>query len=160
MCQHLIEKSRWLEILGELGYGEFHCAEIPLPRIRHQQLLERPLSRLRHAWTLFHDGKDREALAACYDALESLAKGIGYGKPDQSAYAGMLSSVAAEKRESLKLTFDYISKFMHLGRHEPKAPIDIDHRDAELALVLVQACLSYLSRLDLKRHKKGTQAGS
>jgi hypothetical protein len=159
-CYYLVEKSRWLEILGELRYGDFYSADIALPRIHDHKVMERSLSRLQNAWAHFHDGRDREALAACYDALEALAKSLGYGKPDQNAYAGILSGIASEKQESLKLTFDYITKFMHLGRHEQKVPVEIDHRDAELAVVLVQASLSYLSRRDLKREKKGVRASS
>jgi hypothetical protein len=72
-CPIEIPKSKWLELLKAVGYGEFHLAEIPLPRIRKVKALDVSLQHIQRAWEHFLNGSDRETLAACHDAFEKLA---------------------------------------------------------------------------------------
>lgn len=154
-CTIQVAKSRWLELLKDLGYGDYHLAEIPLPSIRQSKLLAPSLNHLQRAWEHFHDGKDRETLAACYDALELFAKKCGSKGPDQNAYAAMLSGVGeSEKIAKLKLAFDHCTKYLHLGRHEHEPRVSLEHKDAELGLLLTHACLAYLSRTEISSKRK------
>jgi hypothetical protein len=160
-CAYEVPKSRWVQLLKEMGYGDYYLAQIPMPRIRQSRAFKRPLLHLQHAWECFQDGKDRETLAACHDALELLSKELGYEKPDQNAYAVMLQVEGeAEKVAKLRMAFDSCTKFLHLGRHEHECPVRLEHKDAELALLLTHACLGYLSKSDLVPRGRNTKSAS
>lgn len=150
-CSIEISKSRWLEHLKAVGYGEFHLAEIPLPRIRKVKALDASLQHLQRAWEHFLNGSDREALAACHDALEKLTKESvsPTSKPDQNAFSKILSGVGPpEKVQKLAHLLSQCASLMHLGRHEHEPPVELDHRDAELAILLTHACVAYLSKAE------------
>jgi hypothetical protein len=158
-CTIEISKSKWLELLRAVGYGEFHLAEIPLPRIRKVKALDASLQHIQRAWEHFLNGSDRETLAACHDALEKLAKESANpnSKPDQNAFSKILSGVGPpEKIQKIALLLSQCANVMHLGRHEHEPHVDIDHRDAELAILLTHACVAYLSKMD----KQGSRAAS
>ncbi len=148
-CAIEIPKSRWLEILKEVGYGEFHMAEIPLPSIRKGKALDASLQHLQRAWEHFLNGSDREAMAACYDALEWIAKHLGNAnsKPDQNVFSNILKGLGhIEKVTSVARVLSQCASLSHLGRHEHKPSVELEHRDAELAILLTHACIAYLSR--------------
>lgn len=160
-CSMEIPKSKWLELLKAVGYGEFHLAEIPLPRINKVKALDASLQHVQRAWEHFLNGNDRETLAACHDALEKLAKESvnASSKPDQNAFAKIVSEVEPpEKKQKLTLLLSQCASLLHLGRHEHKPPVELDHRDAELAMLLTHACMAYLSKMDRPPKGKSTTA--
>jgi hypothetical protein len=61
-CSYEISKSKWLELLKAVGYGEFYMAEIPLPPIKKVKALDASLQHIQRAWEHFLNGSDREAL--------------------------------------------------------------------------------------------------
>ncbi len=148
-CSYEISKSKWLELLKAVGYGEFYMAEIPLPQIKKVKALDASLQHIQRAWEHFLNGNDREALAACHDALEKLAKeSLGaQSKPDQNAFAKILAGTGPpEKVQKVALLLRQCADLLHLGRHEHKPSVELDHRDAELGILLTHACVAYLSR--------------
>ena len=150
-CTIEISKSKWLELLKAVGYGEFHLAEIPLPRIRKVKALDASLQHIQRAWEHFLNGRDRETLAACHDALERLAKESvnPNSKPDQNAFTKILLGVGPpEKVQRIAQILSQCATLMHLGRHEHQPPVELDHRDAELAILMTHACVAYLSKAD------------
>jgi hypothetical protein len=150
-CTVKISKSEWLELLKAVGYGEYHLAEIPLPRIRKVKAIEASVQHIQRAWEHFLNGSDRETLAACHDALEKLAKETvnPNSKPDQNAFSRILSGVGSpEKTQKLAQVLSQCASLLHLGRHEHMPPVELDHRDAELAILLTHACITYLSKIN------------
>jgi hypothetical protein len=148
-CVVKISKSEWLELLKAVGYGEYYLAEIPLPRIKKVKALDASLQHIQRAWEHFLNGSDRETLAACHDALEKLTKESVNGKPDQNAFSKILSGVGPpEKTQKIAQVLSQCASLLHLGRHEHKPAVELDHRDAELALLLTHACIAYLSKTD------------
>jgi hypothetical protein len=150
-CSIEIPKSKWLELLKAVGYGEYHMAEIPLPRIRKVKALDASLQHVQRAWEHFLNGSDRETLAACHDALEKLTKESvnSNSKPDQNAFTQILSPIGPpEKVQKLAQLLSNCASLLHLGRHEHTPSVELDHRDAELALLLTHACVTYLSKAD------------
>ncbi|MGD0162564.1 MAG: hypothetical protein ABSB39_08845 [Candidatus Sulfotelmatobacter sp.] len=150
-CLIEIPKSKWLELLKAVGYGEFHLAEIPLPRIRKVKALDASLQHIQRAWEHFLNGSDRETLAACHDAFEKLAKESvnPNSKPDQMAFSKILSGIGPPKKvHKLSLLLSQCASLTQLGRHQETPPIEVDHRDAELAILLTHACIAYLSKAD------------
>lgn len=148
-CVIEISKSKWLELLKDVGYGEYHLAEIPLPRIRKVKALDASLQHIQRAWEHFLNGSDRETFAACHDALEKLAKESvnPNSKPDQNAFSKILSGVGPpDKTQKIAQVLSQCTSLLHLGRHEHKPAVELDHRDAELALLLTHACIAYLSK--------------
>jgi hypothetical protein len=148
-CMVEISKSKWLELLKNVGYGEYHLAEIPLPRIKKVKALNASLQNVQRAWEHFLNGNDRETLAACHDALEKLAKDSvnPNSKPDQNAFSKILSGVGPpEKTQKIAQVLSQCTSLLHLGRHEHKPAVELDHRDAELAILLTHACIAYLSK--------------
>jgi hypothetical protein len=162
-CTHDIPKSRWLEVLKELGYGEFYMAEIPLPEIRKGKGLDPSIQHLQRAWEHFSNGNDRETLAACYAAFEQLVKQEIAPKsvPDQNAFASLLSGTAhAEKVRRVAQALNHCGAFLHIGRHEQQPPIEVNHRDAEFGLLLTHASLAYVSRSTAFQQRRGKRSGS
>jgi len=150
-CVVEVSKSKWLELLKAVGYGEYHLAEIPLPRIRKVKALDASLQHIQRAWEHFLNGSDRETFAACHDALEKLAKESvnPNSKPDQNAFSRILSGVGPpEKTQKIAQVLSQCTSLLHLGRHEHKPAVELDHRDAELALLLTHACIAYLSKTE------------
>jgi hypothetical protein len=148
-CVIEISKSKWLELLKAVGYGEYLVAEIPLPRINKRKALEKSLQHLQRAWEHFLNGSDRETLAACHDVFEKLAKGSvnPNSKPDQNAFSQILTGVGSpEKVQKLAQVVHHCTSLMHLGRHEHAPSVELDHRDAEFAILLTHACVAYLSK--------------
>src|SRR5258707_11594401 len=161
-CSYEISKSKWLELLKAVGYGEFYMAEIPLPQIKKVKALDASLQHIQRAWEHFLNGNDREALAACHDALEKLAKETlgAQSKPDQNAFTKILAGVGPpEKVQKVALVLRQCADLLHLGRHEHKPPVELDHRDAELGILLTHACIGYLSRTPAM-NKQPRQSGS
>jgi hypothetical protein len=153
-CKIEISKSKWLELLQAVGYGEYHLAEIPLPRIRNGKGIDASLPNLQRAWEHFLNGSDRETLAACYDALEKLAKVSlnPNSEPNQNTFSKLLSGVEPpEKAQKLARLLHYCTAVLHLGRHEHAPSVDLDHRDAEFAMLITHACVAYLSKTDKKK---------
>lgn len=151
-----IPKSRWLEILKELGFGNYLQAEILLPVIRKGTAIDGALAHLQRAWEHYLDGRDREVLAACHDALELLVKKFANmnGKSEQNPYEYLLSMIgSAEKNRLVGQALQRCTAFMHLGRHEHQPSVEVDHRDAELAILLTHACLAYLSKTALPKSR-------
>ncbi len=151
-CSIEIPKSKWLELLKSVGYGEFYMAEIPLPSIKKAKALDASLQHLQRAWEHFLNGADKETLAACFDALEKLTKESlnPQSTPGQNAFAKILSPLASgEKIKKLSEVLSHCASLLQLGRHEQVPPIQLDHRDAELGLLLTHACIAYLSRQEL-----------
>lgn len=149
-CAIKLSKSEWLELLKTVGYGEYHLAEIPLPRIRKVKALDASLQHIQRAWEHFLNGSDRETLAACYDAVEKLAKESlnPNSKPDQNAFSKILSGVGSpEKIHKVSQVLSQCTSLLQLGRHEHKPAVELDHRDAELAILLTHACVAYLSKV-------------
>jgi hypothetical protein len=156
-CVIEISKSKWLELLKAVGYGEYYLAEIPLPRIRKVKALDASLQHIQRAWEHFLNGSDRETLAACHDALEKLAKESvnANSKPDQNAFSKILSGVGPpEKSQKIAQVISQCTSLLHLGRHEHKPAVELDHRDAELALLLTHACIAYLSKTNRQAKAK------
>jgi hypothetical protein len=156
-CVIEISKSKWLELLKTLGYGEYHLAEIPLPRIKKQKALDASLQHLQRAWEHFLNGSDKETLAACHDVLEKLVMGSvnPRSKPDQNTFSQILSGVGtSEKVQKLAQVMHHCTSLMHLGRHEHTPSVELDHRDAELAILLTHACVAYLSKANKPKPKK------
>jgi len=108
-CSIEIPKSKWLELLKDLGYGEFYLAEIPLPHIRKGKALDASLQHLQRAWEHFLNGSDREAMAACHDALEKLAKEFvnPNSKPDQNAFSSILAGIGNQEK------IDKVAQLLH-----------------------------------------------
>lgn len=161
-CRYEIPKSKWLDLLKALGYGEFHMAEIPLPQVKKVKALDACLRHLQRAWEHFLDGRDREAMAACHDALEGIAKqhGNANSKPDQNAFSNILAGTAhQEKVNKIAQMLSRCADLTHLGRHEHKPPVELEHRDAELAILLTHACVAYLSRTSAVAKVKRARAG-
>ena len=53
--------------------------------------------------------------------------------------------VASGPRQAVVALFSSLahSARVHFGRHEHKPPVELDHRDAELGIMLTHACIAY-----------------
>src|SRR5205823_11191141 len=98
-----IPKSRWLELLKEIGYGAYHLAEIPLPSIKMRPALEKSIARMQRAWEHFANGNDRETLAACFESLELLAKQFGDNSSDSKQAASVSRSLPRSEEHTSEL---------------------------------------------------------
>ncbi len=81
-------------------------------------------------------------------AFEALAKTLGFAKPDQQFFAGLLSGLHPVKKEKFKLALDAFCDLLHLGRHEPKEAAEafaVSARDARFALIMAHAVFEYIT---------------
>jgi hypothetical protein len=53
--------------------------------------------------------------------------------------------VASGSRQAVVALFSSLADpaRLHFGRHEDKPPVELDHRDAELGIMLTHACIAY-----------------
>lgn len=161
-CLHFeVPRSKWLDTLEEMGYSKDYAVDIPLPRLPKTSVISPVLPRLQRAWEHFENGKDRETLAACWEAMEVLAKKQGGRQPGQNEFAQMLRGIGhQEKARRIADALRYWTDLLHLGRHEQTPSVEVDHRDAEFALIVTHACFAYLAKANLAKigraaaHKK------
>jgi hypothetical protein len=145
-CPLKIAQSDWMKILKELGYGDTFLIEMPLRSIRSRKRTDKALEYLAKAWEHYEEGNDRETLASCYSAFESLAKHSKSKHPDQNAFEALLGNLPdREIRDKAKFLMDYICRFLQLGRHVPgHEPAPLNRKDSEFALIISQAAIAYL----------------
>jgi len=148
----LVPRSQWLDTLKGMGYGEYYEMDIPLPRLAKTSVVNPVLPILQRAWEHFENGSDRETLAACWEAMEVLAKKQGGKQPGQNEFAQMLRGIGhAEKARKVADALRYWTDLLHLGRHEHEPSVEVDHRDAEFALIVTHACFAYLAKAGVSK---------
>lgn len=149
LLQLVVPKSHWVEeVVTPWGLSNVKIVEVSLPSSVAGDNFRSAYAHVEGAEKLFASGLYKQVLGELYSGFEGLAKSVGFAKPDQQFFAGILAELHATKKESAKRALDGLCDFLHLGRHEAKeAPesFAISRSDARFALVMSQAVMEYLT---------------
>jgi hypothetical protein len=149
LLQVVVPKSHWVEeVVTRWGLSNVKIVEIVFPASKVGENFQSAYSHVESAEKLFANGLYKQTLVELYAGFEGLAKSMGFAKPDQQFFAGILAELHPTKKESAKLAFDSLCDFLHLGRHEAKEAPDsffVSRSDARFALIMSQAVLEYIS---------------
>lgn len=149
LLQIVVPKSHWVdEVVSRWGLSSVKIVEISFPSSKVGENFRSAYAYVESAEKLFANGLYKQVLGELYSGFEGLAKSLGFAKPDQQFFAGILAELHPTKKESAKLALDSLCDFLHLGRHEAKeAPesFSISRSDARFALMMSQAVLEYVS---------------
>lgn len=156
-----IPQSVWIKnVLNRWKVYELSLLEIEKPRIDNSKISEKPLEHLKAAENHYLNFNHRETLSALYTAFEALAKRHDFENPDKNFFSKILHELPADKREKYRDLFHHFCVLLHLGRHEQKVSNDndannneaigqteVNQNDAQLALIMGQTILSYISKV-------------
>lgn len=144
---HHIPQSEWLKLLKGLGWSELEILEIPSARLRGIPLLARALKRFEDAQQNYRNGDWDEAMMNCRKSFEAIIQ-HGGGELDMSKAHQVFASILGEgeKTDRFDKLAQALGNFLHLGRHENPPHVSIKRADAELALLLTGALLTYLGQ--------------
>lgn len=144
-----VPRSHWADqVLSRWGLSDIKIIEIGFPKSEAGDNFRAAYSQVESAEKLFANAQYKQTLAELYSAFEKLAQSLGYGKPDQSFFASLLSDLHPVKKEATKLGLDKLCDFLHLGRHEPKESpetFQISRSDARFALTMAHAVFEYIT---------------
>ena len=143
--EYLIPQSEWLKLLKSLAWSELEILELPKSRLRAIQPLARALERFEDAEQNYRNGDWEETMMNCRKAFEAIVQDaigdLNMSKAHQ-VFVSLLGE--GEKTDRLDKLAKSLGDFLHLGRHENLPRISIKRADAELALLLTGALLTYL----------------
>jgi len=144
---YLIPQSEWLKLLKSLAWSELEILELPTGRLRAVRPLARALERFEDAQQNYRNGDWEETMLNCRKAFEAIIQDVT-GELDMSKARQVFVSLLGEgeKTERFDKLAKHLGDFLHLGRHENLPHISIKRADAELALLLTGALLTYLSQ--------------
>jgi hypothetical protein len=144
-----VPRSHWADrVLPLWGLSDVRVVEITFPKSETGENFRAAHLRVEAAEKLFANAQYKQALAELYSSFEGLANSMGFAKPDQQFFAGLLGELHPAKKAKAKLALDYLCEFLQLGRHEVKeAPesFAISRSDARFALIMSQAVLEYIT---------------
>lgn len=139
-----IPRSSWVkDVLEPIGFGKYILFELPIPEVPDQKRWEKALAHLKSAEEQYALGDDPGVFQNCRAAFEALK---GFPK---NVFAAIEDE---KKREAVDTLLETAQRFFHSGRHVSKAGpqeglFPVDHRDAEFALVLARAFLTYIAKM-------------
>lgn len=142
-----IPRSSWVkDVLEPIGFGKYILFEMPIPEVPDQKRWEKALAHLNSADAQYALGDDPGVFHNCRAAFEALK---GFPK---NVFATVEDD---EKRTAVDTLLREAQQFFHSGRHVSKAGpqeglFPVDHRDAEFALVLARAFLTYIAKLGVR----------
>jgi len=156
-----VPQSVWIKnVLNRWKVHELSLLEIDKPRIDNENLSEKPLEHLKAAENHYLNFNHRETFAALYSAFEALAKRYDCKNPDKNFFSKILNELPVDKRDKYRNLFHHFCDLLHLGRHEQKVSngdkpqnndvaeqTEVNRNDAQLALILGQTILSYISKI-------------
>lgn len=156
-----VPQSVWIKnVLNRWKVHELNILEIEKSRIDKELLPEKSLEHLRAAENHYLNFNHRETLASLYAVFEVLAKQYDCKNPDKNFFGKVLEKLPTDKRDKYRILFHHFCDVLHLGRHEQKASnnddneskkiieqIEVNRNDAQLALILGQTILSYISKV-------------
>ena len=145
--EYLIPQSEWIKLLKSLRWSELELLEIPASRLRVIPVLARSLSRFEDAQNCFRQLDWEETMLNCRKAFEAIVQDKS-GTSDMRQSRDVIISLVGEgdKAERIDKLTKSLSDFLQLGRHENLPHISIKRSDAELALRLTGALLSYFGQ--------------
>jgi len=136
----------WIQLLNDIGFKHIMLQELSIPILPPG--FARADEHLKSAWDSHREGKDESALHFCFKAFECLGYNLYQDKVEKKVLLSRLMDGEKQpKIEKIEALWDALREFSHLARHERGEPVDISHKDAELALVSATALLKYLGDL-------------
>jgi hypothetical protein len=148
-----VPQSTWVaNVLSKWKWAQTHIIEIQTEASETDIVTPKAIEHLRAAEGHFLQHNPRETMASLYSAFEAVALQRGRQGPDKEFFDDLLSNLPSGMRTKYKDLFRSYCVMLHLGRHESgqedAEQTSVQHRDAQLALILGQAILSYISGLD------------
>ncbi len=140
-----VNQGTWVETLQELGYARTLLLEIPIPDEDTAPELTQAVNYMTSAQQAMNQGKSREAVGCCRDALEALSDALG-DKDDQDTAAQELfkNTRALDKAGRLRVLRRALKVFVHPARHgdEDSARIEYCRSDSVAIISMIAALIT------------------
>lgn len=138
------DHATWAGILDDVGFRHIILQELSVPSF--PPAFGRAENHLKEAWNHHRAGREDAALMSCFKAFECLGFSIAGAQISRAdALAHLLSGCEEAKRKKIEGLWETVTSFCHLGRHDRSAPVQLTHKDGELAVVSTTILLSYLA---------------
>lgn len=139
-----IDHSTWAGILDSVGFRHIILQELSIPSF--PPAFGRAENHLKEAWNHHRAGREDAALMSCFKAFECLGFSItNIQIPRADALAHLMNGAEEAKRKKVEGIWETLTGFCHLGRHDRGAPVQLTHKDGELAVVSTTTLLNYLA---------------
>jgi hypothetical protein len=137
-----LKAAQWVEVLEHWGYAQSFLVQIPLltgQETAHARAAHRELEKARSDLL---DGRYRDAVAACRDALE-VAYGAGDTNPSSELQYQVKNLDAANKEARFWLLRKALLSLTHAAKHNDEVTqiIQWSRRDAVAAISILSALL-------------------
>lgn len=145
--KHDIPKSKWIEIYNTFGLTQIELIEIDFSIGKNNPVFKRALGRLSDAKMALMQNEYANVLLNCRKAQEAIVKDVNQKDGMKEAISAIEKFLGeGKKAKELDGIIKKVGDFLHLGRHESHPPIVITRKDAEFAIQVNSALLSYLMR--------------
>jgi hypothetical protein len=147
-----VPQSIWVgNVLNKWKFAQTHLMEIQVGIPGTEIITPKAIEHLRAAEAHFLQHNPRETMASLYSAFEAVAAQRDRTSPDKDFFADLLSNLPSDMCAKYRDLFRSYCIMLHLGRHESgqedAQQTPVQQKDAQLALILGQAILNYISRL-------------
>lgn len=140
-----IDHEEWARILRDVGFSHIVLQELAIPVFPPE--FKRAQGHLKDAWDYHRAGHSAPALSSCFKAFECLGFELtGSGSASRNDVVELLMDGKEEaKKAKVIALWKAVGEYCHMGRHDKDAPVHLNHRDAELAVVSATILLRYLA---------------
>jgi hypothetical protein len=139
-----VDRDAWARLLNEIGFQQIILQELPI--IPFPPGFGRAEKHLRDAWDHYRAGRNDGALQSCFKAFECLGYNLAGEKIErEKLLARLMDGQEPSKRAVIERLWDALNQFFHLARHERGEPVQINHGDAELAVICATSLLGFFS---------------
>lgn len=140
-----VDHEEWAKLLSDVGFSHIVLQELTIPVFPPK--FKRAQGHLKDAWDHHRAGRSEPALSSCFKAFECLGFELaGNGNATRDDVLELLMDGKEEaKKARVKALWQAVGDYCHMGRHDKNAPVRLNHRDAELALVSATILLRYLA---------------
>jgi len=140
-CAHEIKAAEWVEVLRQLGYAQGFLIQVPLYDGAVSRQAAEAARDLQQAVAAIQEGRFRDAVATCRDALE-----VAYGSSDKDAHPELEYKVtgitAADKAARFWLVRQALWAVTNASKHRDPTTQDIEwERKDAVAVASVLAAL-------------------
>lgn len=147
--EYPILKSKWIELYNTFGLTKIELIEIDFSLGKNNPVFKRALDRIGDAKKAFMQNDYENVLISCRKMQEAFIKDSNQNENMKDAVSAIEKYLGeGEKAKTINEIIKKVGTFLHIGRHEALPPIIITRRDAELAIQVNCALLSYFMRYD------------
>jgi hypothetical protein len=140
-----VREQEWFGILERLQFKHNTLDRMKWPIL--PPAFSRSEDHLAAAWHNHRSGNFDAALTSCYKAFDCLGFNLTGEKQERRDVLELLMDGAEpEKKAKVVEILKGLTAFLHFGRHESGAPVQVTYEDSQFAVTSTTVALSYLAQ--------------